>query len=96
MLSWSLPGRIFSCTLPTDMGKGFDTLAALVQTQLGPGRAVGRSVCFARVAVTGSRCCAAKSGLDKICVKLYTSSGVESVAHRVLVFLVRPQSDRLE
>jgi len=30
----SLPGRVFLCTLPTDMRKGFDTLAALVQTHL--------------------------------------------------------------
>jgi transposase len=35
MLSLSLPGRVFLCTLPTDMRKSFDTLAALVQTQLG-------------------------------------------------------------
>lgn len=35
MLSLSLPGRVFLCTLPTDMRKGFDTLAALVQAQLG-------------------------------------------------------------
>lgn len=34
MLSLSLPGRIFVCTLPTDMRKSFDTLAALVQTHL--------------------------------------------------------------
>ena len=32
--SLALPGRIFVCTLPTDMRKGFDTLAALVQTHL--------------------------------------------------------------
>jgi len=35
MLSLSLPGRVFLCTLPTDMRKGFDTLAALVQAHLG-------------------------------------------------------------
>lgn len=35
MLSLALPGRIFVCTLPTDMRKGFDSLAALVQTHLG-------------------------------------------------------------
>ena len=35
MLSLSLPGRVFLCTLPTDMRKSFDTLAHLVQEQLG-------------------------------------------------------------
>jgi transposase len=35
MLSLSLPGRVFLCTLPTDMRKSFDTLAALVQAHLG-------------------------------------------------------------
>jgi len=35
MLSLALPGRVFLCTLPTDMRKGFDTLAALVQAHLG-------------------------------------------------------------
>jgi transposase len=35
VLSLALPGRVFLCTLPTDMRKSFDTLAALVQTQLG-------------------------------------------------------------
>lgn len=34
MLSLSLPSRIFVCTLPTDMRKSFDSLAALVQTHL--------------------------------------------------------------
>jgi len=34
MLSLALPGRVFVCTLPTDMRKGFDSLAALVQTHL--------------------------------------------------------------
>jgi transposase len=34
MLSLALPSRIFVCTLPTDMRKGFDTLAALVQMHL--------------------------------------------------------------
>jgi transposase len=28
------PGRVFVCTLPTDMRKSFDSLAALVQTHL--------------------------------------------------------------
>lgn len=35
MLSLSLPGRVFLCTLPTDMRKSFDTLACLVQQHLG-------------------------------------------------------------
>jgi transposase len=35
MLSLALPQRVFLCTLPTDMRKSFDTLAGLVQTQLG-------------------------------------------------------------
>ena len=35
MLSLPLPGRIFLCTLPTDMRKSFDTLSGLVQTHLG-------------------------------------------------------------
>jgi transposase len=35
MLRLSLPGRIFLCTLPTDMRKSFDTLAALVESHLG-------------------------------------------------------------
>ena len=35
MLSLLLPGRVFLCTLPTDMRKSFDTLAGLVQTALG-------------------------------------------------------------
>jgi transposase len=34
MLSLSLPGRVFLCTLPTDMRKSFDTLAALVEQHL--------------------------------------------------------------
>jgi hypothetical protein len=34
MLSLALPGRVFLCTRPTDMRKGFDSLAALVQTEL--------------------------------------------------------------
>jgi len=34
MLGLALPGRIFVCTLPTDMRKGFDTLACLVQEHL--------------------------------------------------------------
>lgn len=35
MLNLSLPGRVFLCTLPTDMRKSFDALAGLVQQQLG-------------------------------------------------------------
>ena len=35
MLSLPLPGRIFWCTLPTDMRKSFDTLSGLVQKHLG-------------------------------------------------------------
>jgi hypothetical protein len=35
MLNLSLPGRVFLCTLPTDMRKSFDTLAGLVEQQLG-------------------------------------------------------------
>src|SRR3954451_8797053 len=35
MLSLSLPGRVFLCTLPTDMRKSFDSLACLVQQELG-------------------------------------------------------------
>jgi transposase len=35
MLSLSLPGRVFLCTLATDMRKSFDSLAALVQQHLG-------------------------------------------------------------
>jgi transposase len=35
MLSLSLPGRVFLCTLPTDMRKSFDALAGLVQSALG-------------------------------------------------------------
>jgi transposase len=34
MLSLSLPGRVFLYTLPTDMRKSFDTLAALVEQHL--------------------------------------------------------------
>ena len=34
MLSLSLPGRIFWCTLPTDMRKSFDSLAGLVRTHM--------------------------------------------------------------
>lgn len=34
MLSLALPGRVFLCTLPTDMRKSFDTLACLVQQEL--------------------------------------------------------------
>ena len=35
MLSLSLPGRVFLCTLPTDMRKSFDALAGLVEQELG-------------------------------------------------------------
>jgi transposase len=35
MLSLSLPGRVFLCTLPTDMRKSFDSLTGLVEQQLG-------------------------------------------------------------
>ena len=35
MLSLPLPGRVFLCTLPTDMRKSFDSLAGLVEQQLG-------------------------------------------------------------
>jgi transposase len=34
MLNLSLPGRVFLCTLPTDMRKSFDALAGLVQAHL--------------------------------------------------------------
>ena len=33
MLSLSLPGRVFLCTLPTDMRKSFDSLSGLVEQQ---------------------------------------------------------------
>jgi transposase len=35
MMSLSLPGRVFLCTLPTDMRKSFDALAGLVEQELG-------------------------------------------------------------
>jgi transposase len=35
MLSLSLPGRVFLCTLPTDMRKSFDTLAGMIEQHLG-------------------------------------------------------------
>jgi transposase len=35
MLSLSLPGRVFLCMLPTDMRKSFDSLAGLVEQELG-------------------------------------------------------------
>jgi transposase len=35
MLNLSLPNRVFLCTLPTDMRKSFDSLAGLVEQQLG-------------------------------------------------------------
>jgi transposase len=34
MVNLSLPGRVFLCTLPTDMRKSFDSLAGLVQQHL--------------------------------------------------------------
>jgi transposase len=34
MLSLSLPGRVFLCTLPTDMRKSFDSLSGLIQEEL--------------------------------------------------------------
>lgn len=35
MLNLALPNRVFLCTLPTDMRKSFDSLAGLVEQQLG-------------------------------------------------------------
>jgi transposase len=35
VLNLSLPGRVFLCALPTDMRKSFDSLAGLVEQQLG-------------------------------------------------------------
>jgi transposase len=35
MLNLSLPGRVYLCTLPTDMRKSFDSLSGLVQEHLG-------------------------------------------------------------
>jgi transposase len=35
VLNLPLPGRVFLCTLPTDMRKSFDSLAGLVEQQLG-------------------------------------------------------------
>jgi len=35
MLNLTLPGRVFVCTLPADMRRSFDGLAALVQQHLG-------------------------------------------------------------
>jgi transposase len=34
MINLSLPGRVFLCTLPTDMRKSFDSLSGLVQQHL--------------------------------------------------------------
>ena len=34
MLNLALPGRVFLCTLPTDMRKSFDSLAGLVEREL--------------------------------------------------------------
>lgn len=57
MLSLSLPGRVFLCTLPTDMRKSFDSLAGLVEQQLGQIRL--RAICssFAAGAAIGSSSC---------------------------------------
>jgi transposase len=41
MMNLSLPGRVFLCTLPTDMRKSFDSLAGLVEQQLGQDPLVG-------------------------------------------------------
>ena len=35
MLSLALPGRVFLCTLPTDMRKSFSGLVGLVEKELG-------------------------------------------------------------
>ena len=35
MLSFSLPTQVYLCLAPTDMRKSFDSLAALVRSQLG-------------------------------------------------------------
>ena len=35
MLNLALPNRVFLCTVPTDMRKSFDSLAGLVEQQLG-------------------------------------------------------------
>ena len=43
-LDRGMAARIYLCASPTDMRKGFDTLAALVQGVPGPGPAVGASV----------------------------------------------------
>ena len=43
MLSLSLPGRVFLCTLPTDMRKSFDSLAGLVEQELGQDPLAGRN-----------------------------------------------------
>ena len=57
MLSLSLPGRVFLCTLPTDMRRSFDALAGLVERELGQDRS--RAICssFAVGAATGSSSC---------------------------------------
>jgi hypothetical protein len=44
MLSLSLPGRVFLCTLPTDMRKSFDSLVGLVEQQLGQDPLAGETV----------------------------------------------------
>ena len=55
MLSLSLPGRVFLCTLPTDMRKSFDGLAALVRQALAPIRCPATGSFFATAAAIGSR-----------------------------------------
>jgi hypothetical protein len=40
MLSLSLPGRVFLCTLPTDMRKSFDSLGSCYISDAGSPRIV--------------------------------------------------------
>lgn len=54
MLSLSLPGRVFLCTLPTDMRKSFDSLSGLVKQQLGQDALSGDLSSFAASAATAS------------------------------------------
>jgi transposase len=49
MLNLSLPGRVFLCTLPTDMRKSFDSLAGLVEQQLGQDPLAGDLFVFVSV-----------------------------------------------
>jgi transposase len=46
MLSLSLPGRVFLCLLPTDMRKSFDSLAGLVEQELGQDPLAGDLIVF--------------------------------------------------